>query len=339
MAKPRGDSEIQELELAGEWPVDLPDCYLEGLMVEADAQNVLVALNQPSDYEDRCFVFDLENGCCQSEKWFQPDWIKQYWKTWHMGPEKGVRDLSVAGYETRTIAAVATKANYAACWELGSETGCTIGDSHGIQTVAVHPNTDLLAIGTGKKVLDSVTPAIAEVQLWSTDGKEMLDKRRLPGSCVINMLWVHHEHGLVPGYSLHAVDGRPIGMGPQCVVMESCFLKIVLVVTTETRNQRGGFVTLLDPQLLTILDIAEIPEATGLSSIAAWPERREIWAGSFRRLDDLHNTYKPTLDVKAAPRKTASKLLSKLWLSDGRVFKFSRGRSGAWVAQLWKPTE
>ncbi|MFN9643807.1 MAG: hypothetical protein ACK6BG_01490 [Cyanobacteriota bacterium] len=57
---------------------------------------------------------------------------------------------------------------------------------------------------------------------------------------------------------------RPIGKGPACVVMEGGSLKVVLAVTTEIRNQRGGFLTLLDPQLLTILDIAEIPDASGV---------------------------------------------------------------------------
>ena len=296
MTKPRGYSETQELELIDEWPVDLP-VFIEGFMVEADEGKVLVALQLPNDYEDGCFVFDIGNRSCQPEKWFQPDWVKQQWKVWHRGPEKGIRDLSVARNGTRSTAAVATKAGYLSCWDLGSDTGCTIEVQQEIQTVAVHPNTDWLAVGTGKKVLDTVTQAIAEVQLWTTDGKEMLDKRRLPGSCVIRMLWVHDEEGLLSGYTLHAVDGRPIGKGRECVVIESGRLKTVLVVTTETRNQRGGFVTLLDPQLLTILDIAEIPEATSLAPISAWPEEKEVWAGGFRALYDFYETYNPKLDL------------------------------------------
>jgi hypothetical protein len=72
------------------------------------------------------------------------------------------------------------------------------------------------------------------------------------------MLWVHHEEGLMDGYILQAVDGRPIGKGRERMVIESGSVEVILAVTTETRNQRGGFVTLLNPQLLTILDIAEI---------------------------------------------------------------------------------
>ena len=334
MTKPRGNSETQELELIDEWPVDLPGSF-EGLMVEADEGKVLVALKLPNDYEDGCFVFDVGDHSCQPEKWFQPDWVKQQWKLWHRGPEKGIRDLSVARNGTRSTAAVATKAGYAACWDLGSDKGCTIEAQQEIQTVAVHPNTDWLAIGTGRKVLDTVSQAIAEVQLWTTDGKEMLDKRRLPGSCVIRMLWVHDEEGLLSGYNLYVVDGRPIGKGRECVVIESGRLKTVLVVTTETRNQRGGFVTLLDPQLLTILDIAEIPEATGLAPISAWPEEKEVWAGGFRALNDLYETYNPKLDLKTAPQRTAAHVWSELWLSDGRIFKFSRDQSDGWVAQVW----
>lgn len=333
MGKPSDESKAQELVLVDEWSVDI-EGYMEGLMVEADKGKVLAALKLPNDYEDGCFVFDIGNRSFQSEKWFQPDWVKQQWKAWHRGPEKGIRDLSVARNNTRSITALATRADYAACWELGREAGCIIETGYGIRTVAVHPNTELLAIGTGRKVLDTTSQAIAEVQIWSTDGKEMLDKRRLPGSCVINMLWVHHEEGLMDGYILDAVDGRPIGKGRACVVMESGSLEVVLVVTTETRNQRGGFVTLLDPQFLTILDIAEIPEASGLGGISAWPERREIWAGGFRGLDDLYETYNPKLNLRTAPQKTAAHM-GELWLSDGRMFKFSRDRSDAWVAQVW----
>ena len=334
IAKVPGNSETQELELIDEWPVDLPGSF-EGLMVEADEGKVLVALKLPSDYEDGCFVFDIGNRSYQPEKWFQPDWVKQQWKVWQRGPEKGIRDLSVARNGTRSIAAVATKAGYAACWDLGSDIGCTIEAQQEIQTVAVHPNTDWLAIGTGRKVLDTVSQAIAEVQLWTTDGKEMLDKRRLPGSCVIRMLWVHDEEGLLSGYNLHAVDGRPIGKGRECVVIESGWLKTVLVVTTETRNQRGGFVTLLDPQLLTILDIAEIPEASGLAAISAWPEEKVVWAGGFRALHDLYETYNQKLDLKTAPQRTAAHVWSELWLSGGRIFKISRDQSDGWVAQVW----
>lgn len=334
IGKPSDESDAQELELIDEWPVDL-EGYMEGRMVEIGDGKVLAALKLPNSYEDGCFVFDIAKRSFKPEKWFQPDWVKQQWKVWHNGPEKGILDLSVATLGTRSVATLSTKAGYAACWELGTEVGCTIESQYGIRSVAVHPNTDLLAIGTGRKVLDTVSQAIAEVQLWPTNGEEMLDKRRLPGSCVINMLWMHHDEGLVHGYILDAVDGRPIGKGRACVVMESGSLEVVLVVTTETRNQSGGFVTLLDPQLLTILDIAEIPEASGLGGIYAWPDRRVIWAGGFRELDDLHETYNSNRNLRTAPQKIASHANSKLWLSDGMMFRFSRDRSDAWVAQVW----
>ncbi len=339
MGTPRDDPETQELELIDEWPVDI-EGYMEGLMVEVDEAKVLAAMELPNDYKDGCIVFDIENRSFHSEKWFQPDWVEQHWKVWHRGPEKGILDLSIATQGKRNIAALSTKAGYAACWELGSETGCVIETQYGIRTVAVHPNTELLAIGTGRKVLDTASQAIAEVQVWTADGEEMFDKRRLPGSCVINMLWVHSQDGLVWDYSLVIVDGRPIGKGRACVVMESRSLEVVLAVTTETRNQRGGFITLLNPQLLTILDIAEIPEGTGsLSWISAWPERREIWAGGFRGLDDLCETYNPGLNPRSAPQRTATDMTSGLWLSDGRMFKFSRNQSDTWVAQVWRTSK
>ncbi|CAI8160832.1 MAG: Uncharacterised protein [Prochlorococcus marinus str. MIT 9215] len=334
MGKTSDELDSKELELIDEWPIALEGC-IEGLMVEAGAGKALAALKLPNDYEDGCFVFDIGNRSSHSEKWFQPDWVNQRWKVMHSGPEKGILDLSVATKGTKSVAAVATRAGYVACWELGSEVGCMIESEYGVRAVAVHPNTGLLTVGTGRKVLDTVSKAIAEVQLWCTDSKEMLHKQRLPGSCVINMLWVHHEDGLLDSYVLDLVDGRPIGKDRACVVMESGALEVVLAVTTETRNQRGGFITLLDPQLLTILDMAEIPEASGLGVISAWPERREIWAGGFRSLENLYETYNPKLNLWTAPQKTAAKITKGLWLSDGRMLKFSRDRSDAWVAQVW----
>ena len=334
MAKPSEELEAQELELIDEWSVHL-EGYMEGRMVEVGEGKVLAALKLPNDYEDGCFVFDIGNRSFQSEKWFQPDWVKQQWEVWHRGPEKGILDVSVATQGAKSIAALSTKAGYVASWELGTEAGCIIESEYGVRTVAVHPNINLLAIGTGRKVLDTVSQAIAEVQLWSADGEELLDKRRLPGSCVMNMLWVHHEDGLMASHLLQVVDGRPIGKGRACIVLESGSLEVVLAVTTETRNQRGGFVTLLDPQLLTILDIAETSDTSGLGAIFAWPEYQEIWAGGVRGLNRLHETYRSELNPRTAPQKTAAHALGGLWLSDGRMFKLTRDRSGNRVAQVW----
>ena len=334
MAKPKEGSETQELELIDEWPVEL-EGYMEGLMVEVGEGKVLAALELPNDYEDGCFVLDIGNRSLKSEKSFQPDWVKQQWEVWHRGPEKGILDLSVATQGAKSIAALSTKAGYVASWELGTEAGCIIESEYGVRTVAVHPNINLLAIGTGRKVLDTVSQAIAEVQLWSADGEELLDKRRLPGSCVMNMLWVHHEDGLMASHLLRVVDGRPIGKGRACIVLESGSLEVVLAVTSETRDQRRGYISLLDPQLLTILDIAEISDASGLGAISAWSEYQEIWAGGIRELNNLHETYRSGLNPRTAPQKTAAHALGGLWLSDGRKFKLTRDRSGNRVAQVW----
>jgi hypothetical protein len=337
MSKARGDSETQELELIDEWPVDLPGTF-EGVMVAVDEGKALVALELPNQREDGCFVFDIESRSYHPEKWFQPDWVKQQWKVWNRGPEKGIRDLSVARNGTRTIAAVATKAGYAACWELGSDTGCTIEAQHEIQTVAVHPNSNWLAIGTGRKVLDTVSQAIAEVQLWTTDGKEMLDKRRLPGACVIRMLWVHNQDGLMPGLKLRAVDGKSLGIERPCILLENDWIDTVLVVTTESRNQRGGFVTILDPQLFTILDIAEIPEPDEfLTPLCAWPESRQIWAGQLRQLDDLYESFgRAGVDLQSAPQITAWSAFGGIWLNNDRMFRFAFNGCHRLTAQLWK---
>ena len=76
-------------------------------------------------------------------------------------------------------------------------------------------------------------------------------------------------------------------------------------------------------------------DAAGLGVISAWPERREIWAGGIRGLNNLHETYRSDLNPRTAPQKTAAHMFGGLWLSDGRMFKFSRSKSDAWVAQVW----
>ena len=178
-------------------------------MVAAGNGRVLVALKLEDEYEDGCFLFDLADRSCTREHWFQPAWVRQQWAVLQMGPEKGIRGLSAMNYGDRVLAAIATRAGFAACWELGSDRGCTIETETSVQSVDLHPHADLLAIGTGRRVLDLKSQAIAEVQIWSPDGEEMVERRRLPGACVINMLWVHHDDELVSGYRLRMVNGRP----------------------------------------------------------------------------------------------------------------------------------
>jgi hypothetical protein len=63
--------------------------------------------------------------------------------------------------------------------------------------------------------------------------------------------------------------------------------------------------------------------------------QEEVWAGGFRALNDLYETYNPKLDLKTAPQRTAAHVWSDLWLSDGRIFKISRDQSDGWAAQVW----
>ena len=110
------------------------------------------------------------------------------------------------------------------------------------------------------------------------------------------------------------------------------------MVTTESRNQRGGFVTILDPQLFTILDIAEIPEPDEfLTPLCAWPESRQIWAGQLRQLDDLYESFgRAGVDLQSAPQITAWSAFGGIWLNNDRMFRFAFNGCHRLTAQLWK---
>lgn len=307
-------------------------------MVEVGIGKVLVALNLPNEYEDGCYLFDLDSRSFRREKWFQPEWVMDRWKL-QMGPDKGIRDLSAGSIGTKTVAALAAKEGYGSCWEIGTKDGFCIDTKHGVRSVAVHPQAHLVAVGTGKQVLDTATEAIAEVQLWSTGEREMIESRRLPGTCVVKMLWVHSPSGLRFGYNMQIVEGSSVGMNRACALMEPGLLETLLVVTTESRNQRGGFVTLLDPQLLTILDIVEVTEQSALYFLAAWPDSGLFWCAGTRGFDDLISTSRPPTSILTAPLRTSASAHGGKWLSDGRKFRFRREESGAWVAQIWRSSK
>ena len=95
-----------------------------------------------------------------------------------------------------------------------------------VHCVAFSPNGGYLAVGLGWYPLDSLSPARAEVQLFSVaDPSLPMAKRALPGVAVDRMLF--------------------------------CVSEDLLVAVTGARTQNRGFVVLLEYPTLGILEVAE----------------------------------------------------------------------------------
>jgi hypothetical protein len=303
------------LTLLEQWPVKaaLPQ---SSVMVATGDGRVLVG----DQYQDGCLLLDLNNRSCTKDAWPQPERIALQVKTGYLFPEKGIRDLSVSSADGKTIAAVAAKGQYASCWQVGSDDGWVLdGEAH---AVAVAPHASSVAVGLGKWVLDSVTPAQAEVVIWDIPENEALIRRKLPGACVVQLLWIQDDDGLIYGNFYNAT--------------KNSWLNELIIATTITRDQRKGFVVLLDPVFLRILEIADIAEACRLRPIAAWPQERRLWAGGFRDLDEsFHDPWlKP--GPEWAPRMTAIPH-RETWLSEDRLFRLESDPEGRLFAQLLEP--
>lgn len=305
------------LTLLEQWPVKaaLPQ---SSVMVATGDGRVLVG----DQYQDGCLLLDLNNRSCTKEAWPQPERIALQEQTGYLFPEKGIRDLSVSTADGKTIAAVAAKGQYACCWQVGSDDGWVLdGEAH---AVAVAPHASSVAVGLGKWVLDSVSPAQAEVVRWDIPENEVLSRRKLPGACVVQLLWIQDDDGLMYGNIYDAT--------------KNSWLNELIVATTITRDQRKGFVVLLDPVFLRILEIADIAEAGKLRPIAAWPQESRLWAGGFRDLDEsFHDPWlKPSPEW--APRMTATHR-REVWLSEDRLLRLESDSQGRLFAQLLEPLD
>ncbi len=288
------------------------------VMVATGDGSVLVG----DQYQDGCFLLDLNERSCAKEVWPQPERIYLQEQTGYLFPEKGIRDLSVSTVDGKTIAAVAAKEQYASCWQVGSSNGWVLdGEAH---AVAVAPHASSVAVGLGKWVLDPVSPAQAEVVIWDIPENEVLIRRKLPGACVVQLLWIQDDDGLI--YD-NIYDATKIS-----------WLKQLIVATTITRDQKRGFVVLLDPVFLRILEIADIAMVGKLRPIASWPQERRLWAGGFRDLDEsFHDPWiKPSPEW--APRMTAIPH-REIWLSKDRLLRLESDSQGRLFAQLLEPLD
>ena len=297
-----------ELNLLEEWPVK-ELLFVPSFMVATADDRVLMGDRD----HNGCLLLDLNNHSCSKEKWHQPERIALQEKTGFLFTEKGITDISASSTPEKTIAAVAAKGQYASCWQVGSNDGYVLEAQ--AFAVAVAPNAASVAVGLGRWVLDSVSSAQAEVVIWDIPENEILVRRKLPGSCVVQLLWIQNEAEAFYNYT----DGRG--------------LDELIIVTTVTRNQSEGFGAILDPLDLRIIEIADIPTADLLRPIAAWPQEGRIWAGGFRYLDK--SFHEPELWLKPSPEWAPCITNSRsVWLSENRLFRIERNSDDQFIAQI-----
>ena len=285
------------------------------VMVATGDDRVLIG----DEYQDGCLLLDLNNHSCAKEEWRQPERIALQKQMWSHSPEKGIRDISASTTPEKTIAAIAAKERYASCWEVGSNDGWVLdAEAH---AVAVAPDASCVAVGLGKWVLDSMTPAQAEVVIWHVPENDIWIRRKLPGSCVVQLLWIQDEGGLIYDNVYNAT--------------EPTWLNELIIATTITRDQSKGFVVILDPIFLRILEIADISKAGQLRPIAAWPQEKRLWAGGYRHLDEsFHEPWlKPSPEW--APCMTGKH--NEIWLSENRIFRLNRNSDDHLFAQILGP--
>ena len=123
------------LTLLEQWPVKAA-VPKSSVMVATGDGSVLVG----DQYQDGCFLLNLNDRSCDKEVWPQPERISLQEQTGYLFPEKGIRDLSVSTVDGKTIAAVAAKGQYASCWQVGSSNGWVLDSEAHAVAVAPHAN-------------------------------------------------------------------------------------------------------------------------------------------------------------------------------------------------------
>lgn len=125
--------------------------------------------------------------------------------------------------------AVATQAGWACLWELDSDSPAYIHpEAYGsVNAVALSPNGNQLAIGTGYYVLNPHGDSMAMVELWDLEASEArcVASIRLPGIVVDRLAWAPDES--------------------------------MLVAVTGARTQDRGHLAILNPRHLAIAEITE----------------------------------------------------------------------------------
>jgi hypothetical protein len=292
---PKNKANLRVIE---EWPIPggLPRSGLITWKFRCSDRELLLC----EDGGEHCFHLNLKDRLLTKVEWPKPDWAKVQERNGYIFYEKGARDISVSSGQSTCMAAVATKANYAFCWKLGSNTTKII-EKGMIHRVAVAPDGEFIACGTGKWVLDAETPAQASVFIWDLGSDECIAERNLPGCCVTSLLWIHdEERGYIYSTEFEAYQQ-------------------LIVATTMTRNQKSGFVVVMDPIDLRIIEISETPYASAHDIIKAWPEYRLVLAGGMRELGSSFHT----LGKWSCPgfAHQATKTGSDLWLDESHVFR------------------
>jgi hypothetical protein len=132
----------------------------------------------------QCFVLDLESNTCRHEPEAAPPG-----SLFHAG--RCLRSISTA-CGSPPICAVASRAAWASVWHLGDRESMTVHpERYGpVNSVAVSPRGDRLALGTGFYPLDPRHEPRAFVELWDTaDSPVYIASRCLPGVAVDRLAW------------------------------------------------------------------------------------------------------------------------------------------------------
>lgn len=125
----------------------------------------------------RCLIIDVETGLAR----VQPTVAQEYAGASLYTPSVGLLD--------RYTCAVATRSSWAGVWDVDDEAVRRVYTETGpCNAVAISPNGELLAIGTGYYPLRDPVPRCG-LEIWNIDGAaELLSKVRLP-DVAIDWLW------------------------------------------------------------------------------------------------------------------------------------------------------
>ena len=280
------------------------------------------------------YLIDIAQRKASMEPWFRPEAVNLCMQSFSSRIGVDLCSLSSNRSGRKSTAAVATMHSYAAYWRVGTIEGGYVHTSDHAHSTALSPDGYALAVGCGKFVLDNVTSAEAVVELWSLSEniKEMPiegPKRRLPGAVVSKLLWVKNDDGLLRSNIYNRLKIHDIS-------------EIILAVSIG-RDQCTGYVTMLDPIFLDILDISDFRVAKLAPGIQAWPEESE----PYFRVEGFGTRYFASffelvcpdsdLDLLSAPLRTPQRdLLTSRLTASSEMSLSSDSEDGLTTIGIWQ---
>lgn len=332
-----GSESMHNAELVDAWPVERA-CDAGGRLIRLSASQVLGAFRPHGALNGCCYVFDLVSRSAGQERWMQPAWVTQQWQQLQIVPNNAIRDLAACTTASGQLAALTTDGGYGSCWHLGSERGFVLESELGIQRVSFSPCGRQLAIGTGAFVLDRRSTPVAEVQIWDVSQQRCLTSLRLPGACVTGLLWLDAIEAGLEGFRFSHVGEKTADSFTPCPYFIHDTLDEMLVVTTLSKDQSRGYVALLSVPVLTLVEIAEIPEDCFASSPICFRQPNRLSAGGLRLLDQFHDPeVGSSFDLLRSEQRTATPSSEPVWLGGDLSFQLSTCPvTGGRLAQIWR---